>query len=161
MARLKMSCVVMGLSWAVVGVPVADTSSASVSPSVSSESTEQYTTREGVEVSRMQVETFRREKGIRAAAEKFGTYRSGTRLDKDVVAGDLATIADKSDLIARGTILSSASSVSSDGTWMITDYQFKLAEVFSGPGRPDEVVVLKVRLPGGRVEFPGGQSPKC
>ena len=114
----------------------------------------QYRDKAGNEIGRVRIEQVRRERGIKAAAEEVGEYKGVVKLDKDVVALDLATIADRSDLVMSGTVVSSSSSVSEDGTWVFTDYRFRVSEVFKGLTRPEEIVVL--RLPLGRVEFDRG-----
>jgi hypothetical protein len=108
----------------------------------------------GRELPRGEIEAMRREKGIESVARQLGHYKSATRLDKDVIALDLATIADKSDIVLRGTLVSSASSVSDDRTWIVTDYQIRVSEVFDGSAKPGDTVTL--RLPGGRVQFDDG-----
>jgi hypothetical protein len=106
------------------------------------------------ELNRAQVEQLRRTKGIRAVADLVGSYKGAVKIDIDVVAMDLPTIADRSDAVIRGTVASQRSSISADGTWVQTDYGFRVSESFKGSLRADEVVV--VRLPLGRVEFGGG-----
>ena len=96
----------------------------------------------------------RREMGIELVARQLGHYKAAVGLDKDVIALDLAAIADRSDIVARGTLVSSAAAVSDDRTWIVTDYHIRVVEVFDGSATPGETVIL--RLPGGRVEFVDG-----
>jgi hypothetical protein len=101
-----------------------------------------------------EVERLRREKGIEAAAKVVGSYESVARVEKDIIATDLASVVSRSDLIVRGVAIGSTSSVSGDGTWLVTDHQILVKEVFDGPVAPGDIIIL--RLPGGRVQFADG-----
>lgn len=106
---------------------------------------------------RPEIERLRREQGIKAVAKLLGRYESAARVErveKDIMALDLPSVADRSDLIIRGVVVGRTSSVSEDGAWLVTDHEIQVNELFDGVGTPGEIISL--RLPGGRVQFEDG-----
>lgn len=101
-----------------------------------------------------EVEALRRERGIKAVAMALGRYESVTSVEKDIIALDLVSVADRSDLAVRVSVVKKASSVSVGGMSLVTDYQIRVNETLDGNARSGEIITL--RLPGGRVAFEDG-----